>query len=68
MIKFSKKYEWILNRYNNIPIGKKTKSEWGFEFDIWEVGNPLKSIAYLKTKTASEMDRKIESLSNKLPK
>jgi hypothetical protein len=68
MLNFSKKYEWILNRYNSILIGKKLKEQWGYEFEIWEVGFPDQPITHFRTKTAFEMNKKINSLAKKLSK
>ena len=65
---FPKNYEWILNKFNNILLGKKLKKQTGYEFECWDEFAVHDTIARFKTKTASEMAKKINALVKKLNK
>lgn len=59
-INFPKDLEWILNKY--------LQSKTPYEFECWYINEPEKTIAQFKTKTASEMSKKINQLVKKLNK
>lgn len=54
-----KKYEWILNKFIDF---KKTY----YEFEIWENGNPAKSIANIRRSNITAMEKSIKSIIKRL--
>ena len=65
---FPKNIEYILNKYNNVYFGGKMKKQTGYEFECWDEFAVHDTVARFKTKTASEMARKINALVIKLNK
>ena len=62
---FPKNYEWILNRFNHVYFRGKDKKQTGYEFEMWDESDINTTIAHFRTKTASEMAKKINKFLTK---